>query len=233
MKLIAIVGKKRSGKDTTADYIINKNGMKHQLAGPIKDALVYGWHHSVTVDHANILTSKDWEGKGFDREKTLIINNVEANKVLTHAMEYCQKMCARFRHPTAPPYYDIEKIIENITLNNIEPWTMRRFMQTLGTDIVCTHIDDMYWIKIFANVYIDNLHSGRDYFVVPDVRQQNELDTLRAMGATIIHVVRPETDQVNKDTHITERGLEPAPGDTIIVNDGSLEELYEKINKVI
>lgn len=40
MKLISIVGLKRSGKDTVANYVIeNMDSVKFQLAGPIKKYL--------------------------------------------------------------------------------------------------------------------------------------------------------------------------------------------------
>lgn len=230
MKLIAIVGKKRSGKDTAANYVLDKNGVKHQLAGPIKDSLTYAWFQQAAKDDIADLYEDDWEGNGaYDREKPLIINNGQANNILRLALQYCESTYAKF------PVHPLGKALEaldNLTLNNTECWTMRRFMQTLGTDIVCTHIDSMYWIKIFACNYVDLLYSENDYYVVPDVRQQNELDTLRAMGATILHVVREDSDQV-KDTHITEAGLPISPGDIVIENDGSLNDLYSKIDKVL
>lgn len=228
MKLIGIVGKKRSGKDTTADYILEKDGFKHQLAGPIKEALSYAWARLQYDNKMTCLTEDDWEGKGdYHREKPLIINNEQARQVLAKALRYCE-----LEWNLKSNGCDIIDVLDMITLNNIEVWTMRRFMQTLGTDLVCTHIDSMFWIKLFAIKYVDMLSSGHNYFVVPDIRQQNELDTLRAMGATIIHVVREDSDQV-KDTHITEAGLLPSIGDVVIENDGTLEELYQKIEGVL
>jgi dephospho-CoA kinase len=52
------------------------------------------------------------------------------------------------------------------------------------------------------------------------------------MGATVIHVVRPNSES-SQDTHITEAGLPIRDGDIVITNDGSLEDLYSKIEKVI
>ena len=56
------------------------------------------------------------------------------------------------------------------------------------------------------------------------------MDAARAMGATVIHVVRP--GQKSNDTHITEAGLPIRDGDLVITNDGSLEELFSKIKKM-
>ena len=225
MKLIAIVGKKRSGKDTTADYVISQNGTKWQLAGPIKEALYNAW---IRQDLPHNLTLENFDGQGYDREKTLIMNNTEAYILLVDALEWLKQ-----QYNLDLPNPDmVRKIIEFHTLNNVEPWTVRRFMQTLGTDIVCTEFDSMFWIKTFACNYLDNLYSGYKYYVVPDVRQKNELDSLRAMGATIIFVERDEANH-STDTHITEAGLPPLASDIVIKNDGTLEELFDKINKVI
>ena len=57
------------------------------------------------------------------------------------------------------------------------------------------------------------------------------MDAARAMGATVIHVVRP--GQKSNDTHITEAGLPIRDGDLVITNDGSLEELFSKIKNTL
>ena len=105
-------------------------------------------------------------------------------------------------------------------------------MQTLGTDIMVNHFDRMYWVKWFSVVYMDSFDKTFEYFIVPDTRQDHELDAARAMGATVIHVVRPDSES-SQDTHITEAGLPIRDGDIVITNDGSLEDLYSKIEKVI
>ena len=57
------------------------------------------------------------------------------------------------------------------------------------------------------------------------------METARAMGATVIHVVRSGTESTDK--HITEAGLPIEEGDLVITNDGSLEELYSKIETIL
>ena len=69
MKLIFIIGKKRSGKDTTADYLANNyKTKKFQLAGPIKDTLADCWNPDLTQKTGVSLNRLDFEGKGYDRE---------------------------------------------------------------------------------------------------------------------------------------------------------------------
>lgn len=228
MKLICIVGRKRSGKDTVADYILKKdNSVKYQLAGPIKEALTYAWANA-PVEFAQTLrlNADNWEGIDYDRETHLVINNKDASMILRKAINYLN---AYLGFDYDSDHSAVVNIVNKHVLNNIEPWSCRRLMQTLGTDIIVNEFDSMYWVKLFAKDYLDNIK--KDYYVVPDIRQVHEIECLRAMGATIVHVVRPE--QVYEDSHITEQGLPVGDNDLVIENTGSLEELYEKINRIL
>lgn len=235
MKLIAVFGGKRSGKDTIADYIVGKNGTKHQLAGPLKDLLHRFWHSSTV---GLVLTKQDFEGIGLDREKPLPISNREVAEYLMRCVKG-----ARTRYGFNPireyePFPglgkfkekidddEIESFIHELTINNTEAWTIRRFMQTLGTDI-CVHFDKLVWVRYFTGVYIEALVSGQyDYFVVPDIRQAHEDFVIRELGAICVHTDR---GIVNTDKHITEQGLPVLEHDIIISNTGTLDELYQKI----
>ena len=72
-KIIAITGLKGSGKDTTADYIINNypNWEKDSFAGSLKDAVsvIFGWNRKMlageTVENRALRETKDefWSNK--------------------------------------------------------------------------------------------------------------------------------------------------------------------------
>lgn len=233
MKQVYLLGKKRSGKDTTADYIMdNYNAIKAQLAYPIKEAL----HHAFSVvqyHYSDIqkLTRDQIEGIDYDREQNLFLDKKRVVAIMLAAMAWLSEqkyLCATYN---GLPMNSVERDVERV-INNIEDdWSVRRLMQTLGTDIVVDCFDKMYWVKWCMDEYADNFEKY-NYFIVPDVRQEHEISFARAMGATIVHVVRPD-QEIKKDSHITERGLPVMPGDIVITNDGSLEELYKKIDKVL
>lgn len=238
MKLIFLSGVKRSGKDTTADFIMNNyNAEKWQLAGPIKDALTYAWSIFSADTNYPFLTRKEFEGIDYDRETNLGLTKLEVVHILEQALCYLSTI-----HPIKGVFtFDNEgeerinfaafnKIID--VINNIEDqWSVRRLMQALGTDLIVDNFDRMYWVKLFALQYLDKINSDLDYFIIPDTRQEHEMDAARMMGATVIHVVRP--GQKSNDTHITEAGLPIHDGDLVITNDGSLEELYTKIKDTL
>lgn len=232
MKLIFIVGKKRSGKDTAVDFIEeNYDTHRYKLAYPIKWALEAGWNGQGDYRFSSEpvgfkLVSDDWDGSGIDREKHLPINNQDVANVLHGALNY---LCREhgLKYPFKHHSNELDKLIETMVLNNTEAWNIRRLMQTLGTDLVVNHFDRMFWVKLFALEYADNFYEDKEFFIVPDTRQDHELAFARAMGATVIHVVRDGSG--SEDTHITEAGLPIAAGDTVIENNGTLEEFKQKI----
>lgn len=233
MKQVYLLGKKRSGKDTTADYIMdNYNAIKAQLAWPIKEALRHAFS-VVQYQYSDIqkLTRDQLEGIDYDREQNLFLDKKRVLAIMLAAMGWLSEqkyLCATYN---GLPMNSVEREVERV-INTIEDdWSVRRLMQTLGTDIVVNCFDKMYWVKWCMDEYADNFEKY-NYFIVPDVRQEHEISFARAMGATIIHVVRP-SKETKTDSHITERGLPVMPGDIVITNDGSIEELYKKIDKVL
>lgn len=224
MRLLFIVGKKRSGKDTTADYICDTyDSVKYQFGGPIKDILYEAWKCS---DELPDLSYHDFHGTGIDREMPLAASNKDITSMLMHAVEIAaQNYGLRNKHQALINLNDA-------VVNNIEAWSIRRLMQTLGTDI-CVNADKMVWVRLFTSYYTEAIGADKQpaYFVVPDTRQENEIAVGRALGAAIIHVVGATED--SSDDHITERGLAVADGDYVIHNTGTLDELYHKINNIL
>ncbi|EFW4639902.1 deoxynucleoside monophosphate kinase, partial [Shigella flexneri] len=89
MKLIFLSGVKRSGKDTTADFIMNNySAAKYQLAGPIKDALAYAWGVFAANTDYPCLTRKEFEGIDYDRETNLNLTKLEVITIMEQAFCY-------------------------------------------------------------------------------------------------------------------------------------------------
>jgi hypothetical protein len=61
--IIGVLGKKRSGKDTISDYLINKyNFTKYGMAHPLKDALmhIFGWSYDQVYNNAKDSIDPNW-----------------------------------------------------------------------------------------------------------------------------------------------------------------------------
>lgn len=63
--------------------------------------------------------------------------------------------------------------------------------------------------------------------IIKDIRFENEAAFLRSHNGLIWHITRPDLQQVN--AHSSELGIERAHGDIVLVNDGTLEALREKV----
>ncbi len=96
--------------------------------------------------------------------------------------------------------------------------TRREFL--IKEAMLLRQISPNYWVKsLFNYLPIEN-------YIVSDLRFKNEFEALKRDKAFIIRVVR-DTEKIN---HISERDLDDFNGwDVIIENNGTIDELREKI----
>lgn len=97
-------------------------------------------------------------------------------------------------------------------------------------------VGDAFKEKINKNIWIDILFDtikDKEKVVITDLRFKNEYNKCREKGVFIIKVVRLEIN--SSDTHISETELDDIPDskfDAVIVNDGSLEQLKDRVNRL-
>lgn len=184
-KLIGIVGKKRCGKDTTAEYLIKNNGFeRYSFADPIKHGAIamFGF------------TEKQMWGSAEDKE-------------------------------TVDPRWGISP---------------RRMLQLMGTELfqfdIQKHLKDgefkvgrEVWVKAFKIWYQNEKVKPRITFnvVIADMRFIHEEKAIREMDGEIWRVSRPSL--IDIDEHASEKEQDSIVADKTVINDGTLEELYEKI----
>lgn len=130
-------------------------------------------------------------------------------------------------------YGDKKEIVD--TRWNITP---RQVFQYIGTDIVrnkfseiMPHIGNNFWIINLENKYreyISNNKSG--IFIITDVRFQNEVDFIKKNNGIVIKIVRNIN---NYDSHESENIDSVNNYDYLLENNGTLENLYRKIDKII
>ncbi|QPI17877.1 dNMP kinase [Pectobacterium phage POP12] len=153
-----------------------------------------------------------------ERNEPLPISDAEATEFLKKAVSI---LCEEENTSVNYVRYDFELG---------KPWTIRRFMQVFGTDIVVNQIDKSIWIKLTINEIIDGaVYEFPCDTIITDCRQKHEEDALRALGAKFIFVNK---DTENDDSHITEQGLIPKSGDIVIDNNGTLEQLNNQIKEI-
>ena len=101
----------------------------------------------------------------------------------------------------------------------------RYLMQTLGTEWGRNLVHRDVWLLIAKQAWktIPPTYKG---MVIPDVRFENEAAWIREEGELWI-IERPGVAAV--ESHISEAGITPKPGDKLIINDGSFEDLEAQV----
>ncbi len=188
--LIAFLGKKRSGKDTVADFLIkNKGFQKYVFADPLKKGL------------------------------------------------------KAFFNLTDEQLYD-EKLKETID----ERWGVspRRLLQVIGTDIFQHSINQFipelkgeprnHWVNLFKEWYMKEKEKNPNLkIVIADARFIHEIKAIKELGGVVIKINRTVGNNINNDMHLSETEIDSIPDDMIddtIINDDTLEKLYEKVNQI-
>lgn len=111
----------------------------------------------------------------------------------------------------------------------------RQAMQTLGTEWGRNCIDPHIWLKVAERKmeYIRRLAETGNAcisgIVISDIRFPGEAKWLREQGGSIWHIRRPNNPNATKAAHESEIPLIPEEGDSFIINDGDMDQLFEQI----
>jgi energy-coupling factor transporter ATP-binding protein EcfA2 len=123
----------------------------------------------------------------------------------------------------------IEGDLKEVPCDLICGKTPRYFMQKLGTEFGRDMIGDSIWIDLWKN-QVNSLPEGAPV-VVDDCRFPNEEEYLRVMGGEIIRVVRKVDTSTATFTHESEKHTIKA--DYEIINDGTINQLHEKVRSIV
>lgn len=114
----------------------------------------------------------------------------------------------------------------------------RTLLQELGTDIIRTKIDSLFFVnRIIGDIKVYSYYF--DVITVSDVRAKVEIDVPKENIDNIIavNVIRPNFDNglsLEQKQHFTEIDLDDYNKfDYEIINDGTLEQLEEKVRKMV
>lgn len=103
----------------------------------------------------------------------------------------------------------------------------RRMMQLVGTDMFRERVGPDFWLRHFMHWFEQQRSSDR--VVVPDIRFQNELDTIRELGGSVIRLTRGGRPE---DAHPSERSVDGLEGvDLELQNDSTIAQLEAKIER--
>lgn len=126
-----------------------------------------------------------------------------------------------------------DRVAREQKLEKWPTWTVRTLLQYIGTELFRNNIDDAIWVKsLWYRIQKDSVNN----YVCCDVRFPNELkffkDNAKKGEFIVLKVVRPGySGQVGLAGHASE--AHDLQGDFEIINDGSYQDLYNKVDNVM
>jgi hypothetical protein len=85
--------------------------------------------------------------------------------------------------------------------------------------------------KQFTNYVVSEIrYRPDDLWIVTDLRFDNEYTVLKSLGAKFVKIIRP---RYQYDGHITERAFDDHLVDKILMNDGDLDYLQQRVQYVM
>ncbi len=111
------------------------------------------------------------------------------------------------------------------------PWTGRKLLQFTGTELFRDQVDRKIWVRNLAQ----RMEPGNNY-VISDCRFPNEVDILKKEfggRSLLIEVIREGCDGKGVGISGHESEKHKLEADIVIENNGTLEQLYEKIEDAV
>lgn len=105
--------------------------------------------------------------------------------------------------------------------------TPRLFLQQIGTECGRNIIHPNVWVNATANAI--KLYRGNCTFVIPDLRFPNEKHWIENQNGVTIRVRRDNLPTMN---HVSETALDNKPHDYVVLNNGTLYDLYLKVKNI-
>jgi len=99
----------------------------------------------------------------------------------------------------------------------------RRLLQVFGTEVMRDMFGENVWVDI-ARKRIKMTHQGDINVILTGIRYENELRLIDELGGVSWWVERPGFE--NRSSHASESTLSFEDFDVVLMNDGSLADLY-------
>jgi hypothetical protein len=217
------MGLSGAGKDTVAQMLqrglVSAGATKVEIGGfadylrDISKRIGLDPFKRETKEVPHVLSASQFEERLYDATETLFMNKLPSRDraaLWAYAMDEYEERFLRDRDATSnDPYFEISP---------------RQFMQVLGT--AGRKVRDTFWIELAQKKW----HESSGIVLVTDCRFENEA----ALADKVLFVKRPFVSPVCP--HVSERlafhinaGIVSIPGQEIIDNGGSLEDLEREV----
>jgi len=118
-------------------------------------------------------------------------------------------------------------------------FSRREMLQLLGTECARNVFRNDFWIRR-AELHLTQLKCDTEFtMVITDVRFNNEASWIRKLGGVIVHIERPDSEEIESNQHASENGVRfwngngEMQGDIRFINDSpNLDELAVKVSNL-
>ncbi len=237
MKLIALSGWKKSGKDTAAELLIADYGFKRvAFADPLKN----------TVSQQFNIPRTEIDDQGLKEQPLLNYPVVPKDAFALNIVKFMYK---EFRDAKGRIPLDIQVDASGAVVGIMDYpnysrkedhaqlyWTRRALCILEGSGK--RTVDSNYWvtraIEQMDNTSVAFLDTPDDEakFVISDLRYVSEVEPLRQAFGNKLLTVRVNRFDSTESVDPSERDLDKYKFDLIIENKGTKEEFLEKINEI-
>ncbi len=110
---------------------------------------------------------------------------------------------------------------------------VRRLLQKLGTEVGRKIIGESTWTDIVERRAEEALSNGAPGVIITGIRYPNELTMIEDLQGELWWVDRPSLAATVNAGHSSENSVSSVDFDRVIVNDGTLEDLYQKVDDLV
>lgn len=200
-KLVGMVGKKGSGKDTVAGMLLVQHGfVARAFAEQLK---------SICFDLFRLSESQLYGSLAYKEE-------IDPRWGMS-AREIMQKIGTEVGRQGK---FDVFEPVMSAGI--VESEFNRRGLVPCET----------LWVDDIVRTIRERRKAARGQ-VVTDCRFQNEADAIKRERGVVVRVIRPGLATGHREEHASEMEQEAIIADYEIMNDGSLEQLREKVDKMV
>jgi len=230
-KIIGLSAQLQNGKDTVAALILKLTSKQspysqwttRRFAGKLKEmtAILLGCSVDVLEDinYKNTELPEEWSRwTMIDPRLVGVAGSDDIGKVIPY-------------FATEQEVYDYIKEKEFYWLEHLKPtketMTPRKILQLLGTE----GGRDVIHPNIWVNATLGDL-TDKDQIIITDARFPNEVVGIKRKKGIVVKIIRPSV--VSTSNHPSETSLNNYKDwDYTIINDSTLEELEEKVEKML
>ncbi|QIG57925.1 deoxynucleoside monophosphate kinase [Microbacterium phage PauloDiaboli] len=209
-QIIGIGGKLASGKDAISDYLVENHGwVKIGMSDALAEALY------VLDPYVPIHLPDPATGKGLRNFLSRFLDRKKRTVEIADFQRYSD-------------LFDEVGYVEAKTNEEV-----RRLLQKLGTEVGRKIISESVWTDIIVRRAKEAAKTAPGV-IITGIRYPNELGMITdELDGELWWVVRPSLQAGSNSEHSSENSVRETDFDRTIRNDGTLDELYQKVSAIV